>query len=110
MRMTCSLPAPPKPQTVVLTCDGAYSVQTIPCAPQTASAAPRAWQTDMIVRGLEPMKSVSKATATGACSAIRSRIAPWIAASRCSGASRGPVRTVPCASASESRPSNEITP
>ena len=82
----------------------------MPCAPQTASAAPRAWQTDMIVRGLAPMKRLSNATATGACAAISSWIAAWIAARRCSGGSRGPVRTVPCARAQESRPSNEITP
>ena len=85
-------------------------MHVMPCVPQTASAAPRAWQTDMIVRGLAPMKRLSNATATGVWAAISSSIAAWIAASRCSGGRRGPVRTVPCASASESRPSNEITP
>ena len=40
------------------------------------------------MRGFAPMKRLSSATATGACSAIRSSIAAWIAASRSSGAAR----------------------
>ena len=82
----------------------------MPCAPQTASAAPRAWQTDMIVRGLAPMKRLSNDDRDGRVRRDQLLDRAWIAASRCSGGSRGPVRTVPCASARESRPSNEITP